>query len=553
MANRATLRSHSREQKYEHDVESPAKHVAFKTPPSSSGGSALKIILAFFAGSAATYGFLVYVKPSALAPPRGPVVENLEVRETINLLPTIDLDQYSALVAQKQLTLRQLARQPRDTVEEGFKPFHFRRLVAEGGSEAAAGEEKEDTGMVVESSEDGDHVAAESSENGDAGSEGAEDVSRPSTGQGTAGAPSGAAKAIPGAIGQSPRAPRTLPPPPPPPTFSPPPTVPAICESLARSRELKQLWMTWKQKTPQQVNGTLPVGELPDACKGVPVAAQEAAVPTSLLEAKHPVTEAAKAGWFVKDSLSLAQVKELRARGVSEQFYVDHDLKLLYCVIPKAGCTTYKSWMLQNAGLFKGGNVHNRELYNGARIQNGQFISDEKLLEILNGGSYFKFTITRSPYTRVLATYLERFNECEKQARRTKAECDMWKRAVTGGALPLPRDNMTFVDYLSTMKAHKLTVVDFRNAHWVPGVQICGLDHIKYDWVGRLEDTDDSKVLYDLVGQKPLAKHVLKNTRHSEGTAGKMASYYNEEAKRLVHELYSDSDVSRLGYIPNGV
>eukprot|EP00659_Diplonema_papillatum_P015595 gene15595-23803_t len=354
----------------------------------------------------------------------------------------------------------------------------------------------------------------------------------------------GAAKG--GAGGYSPR-PRTLPPQP---TFSPPPTVPAVCHAWRRTSALKALLRKHRSFPPAEAAG---IGE-PNACAGAPEDGGAAAAPITrkhLLE-KHPGAAAAKQGSFTDAGLSAAQVRELRIRGVSEQFYVDHELKLLYCVIPKAGCTSYKAWLLNNAGLFKGGTVHNRELYKGPRIVNGQFISDEALRGILNGGEYFKFTVTRSPYTRSLATYLERFNKCENSTRRTKNECVMWKRALTGGEEPLPKDDMTFVEYLKTMKAHKLNIVDFRNAHWVPGVQVCGLDHIEYDWVGRLEDPTDAEMLYAIVGERPMAKKHGVDLAHSVGTSAKIKKYYTEEAKQLVAELY-ESDISRIGYKSDGV
>ena len=150
---------------------------------------------------------------------------------------------------------------------------------------------------------------------------------------------------------------------------------------------------------------------------------------------------------------------------------------------------------------------------------------------------------------------MERFNECEKQIRRTKGECDMWKRALLElkrgenmNGITLPNDTISFTDYLKVMKDHPHADVNFRNTHWVNNVDICALKDLTYDFLGRLEDKNDIKLIYDLLGSK-----MMDTLRHSEGTSKKLKKYYTKESKDLVSQIYQDTDYEVLGYSGDNV
>eukprot|EP01064_Diplonema_japonicum_P028683 TRINITY_DN4463_c2_g1_i1.p1 TRINITY_DN4463_c2_g1~~TRINITY_DN4463_c2_g1_i1.p1 ORF type:complete len:612 (+),score=106.01 TRINITY_DN4463_c2_g1_i1:86-1921(+) len=550
-------------------LSSPSLHArepnvtALDKGTTGTSGSAGRVVLAFMIGCFGTFMLTNLMKEdemqltfkrmkdrSSTASNR-PTSQQPEVIEVLNLLVALDLEEYSPLIVKNKLTLRELSGKDPGNPESipGMKPFHMRRLVTESKKRAGS---TLNNSPGVEGSDDREM----------------EDVPNPPltnaaaattaiTPQPAAATVSTAKPRMPGGrvppLTRPTLVPIPKPSPTPPPTYAPSVKDTKICESLERSKALRTQWNRVTHHSPVKVNGTL--NEIP-ACVDTVVASAAKTSPlqdTDWTTEKHPVLKPAGEGRYATQQLTLLKVKELRRKGVVEQMYIDHDLKFVYCVIPKAGCTTYKAWVLNNAGLFKGGNVHNRELYNKKRIQNGQYVTDEEMLEILNGGKYFKFSITRNPYTRVLATYLERYHQCEKQVRRTKNECDMWKRALinrqTASNHNLPRDNNTFTEYLQIMKDNPTQEVDFRNAHWVSGVQVCGLDELIYDWLGYLENSNDQELLYTITGRKAVPKEKQGGLRHSEGTAKKL-SHYTERAKQLVDEIYRNTDISRLGYSP---
>ena len=336
---------------------------------------------------------------------------------------------------------------------------------------------------------------------------------------------------------------------------------PEICESTHRTEVLRSQYYAHIGTPRPKYNLSKIVEQVPYACKryhnqieGDP--AEAASLPVKSHGAKWglssedlasplPVTSAAKGGRWLKQQITYEGLQGLKKKGVLDQFYVDHELKLMYCVVPKAGCTSFKAWLLNNAGLFTGKSVHDRNLYSGERVQHASVLADETLLDILNNGDYFKFSFTRSPYTRALATYLERFLDCTK--RRSSDECRRWRLSLMSGKDTFPED-ATFKQYLKAIRDTPAPSITFMNAHWLPALRICGYDELGYDFVGRLENSADHKLLYSMTGKaKPQSKE--KDLRHSEGTTAKMAAYYDKEAVSLCQETYAATDEVLLGYV----
>eukprot|EP01063_Lacrimia_lanifica_P014199 TRINITY_DN20838_c0_g1_i1.p1 TRINITY_DN20838_c0_g1~~TRINITY_DN20838_c0_g1_i1.p1 ORF type:complete len:579 (+),score=190.18 TRINITY_DN20838_c0_g1_i1:46-1782(+) len=529
----------------------------------------LKLFVMFVLGAAVALVGVHVASPAGLQTHPAATVEQLpaDVANTLEFLGSLDMESYAPLVKERHMTISFLSSQNVGAPLRGFKPYHWRRLVMEARliqdevAQAAVADKEGPKSLPTLPFDDETKPSAGRGQAGDL--EGA-DVDEPVVPKARPVVPAPvtapqAAKPVKKDVKKDVSIPTLVPkaklvapvegkkltqwlP--------PPSDEKTICGSMHRSNLLRDLFYEWKGGERKPVPGMRP----PAHCDGYTPEETTPSVTKEHTSDQHPTVAAGRERRFVKQALTADGVKMLRRSGVAEQLYLDHELKLLYCVVPKAGCTSFKAWLLNNAKLFKGGTVHDRSLYSGARVQNAQFVSDDVLMDALNGGEYFKFTVTRSPYTRSLATYLERFNKCEKQTRRTKGECDMWKRALVGPTgRTMPRDDMSYPEFLDVMKAAAVPEVDFRNAHWVSNVQVCGYDQLAYDWMGHLEDSKDSELLYAITGQPGFKKDKQSGLRHSEGTSSKIPHYYSPEAKRLIEEIFADTDVSKLGYVAEGV
>eukprot|EP01061_Rhynchopus_euleeides_P030899 TRINITY_DN51193_c0_g1_i1.p1 TRINITY_DN51193_c0_g1~~TRINITY_DN51193_c0_g1_i1.p1 ORF type:complete len:547 (+),score=153.22 TRINITY_DN51193_c0_g1_i1:98-1642(+) len=270
-----------------------------------------------------------------------------------------------------------------------------------------------------------------------------------------------------------------------------------------------------------------------------------------------------------KQGITLDTVAKLRERGVLDQMYIDVKRKFIYCAVPKAGSTELKAWMLHNENLFvppKAGrsasNVHNRSRYNEGVFRTGQFTTDADMQAFLNNPEYFKFTVARSPYTRVLASYIERYYKCGSGygiGVRPPGECKAWRNAL----LPkkpsseertalMENTDLSFAKVLQYIKNQApVAKVDYKNAHWVSVADVCGLDSIVYDFVGRMEDPTDMEFIFHHTDTRPPEKKFRGTLRHSQGTSKKMATYYTQRLLDDVTEIYR-TEVEVLGYkVPN--
>eukprot|EP01062_Namystynia_karyoxenos_P024810 TRINITY_DN1969_c0_g1_i1.p1 TRINITY_DN1969_c0_g1~~TRINITY_DN1969_c0_g1_i1.p1 ORF type:complete len:630 (+),score=201.71 TRINITY_DN1969_c0_g1_i1:77-1966(+) len=539
------------------------------------------------------------------------------------LLRKLDMEEYAPIVTARRLTVTSVALlSPQAAPDEGFKPYHWKRLVIEcrkavGGSPpvrrrrssrveedpdeaGGADPELEERPRVLRRRRPLKRLRKRAVLADDEGADGdpepappprrrkqrvvAEDAeepaprkrSRPAAEEGEeAAAPkrAPAAAATPATPAPPPKVtpapppqptPAPTPPPSPEPTPAPTtpvpkPSYPVVCRSWYNTALIRYMWQRWKgQAALPALNGTEP----PKDCADYSVPPRDMPVAEPHLAKDIPTAAVAAERKWLKLGITKVHVEQLRARGIIDQLYVDHKLKMMYCAVPKSGCTGIKGWMLKGAGLFTGGSAHNKTLFKGDRLKVATFMTDQEVMDVLNNGEYFKWTIVRNPFTRVLATYLERFHQCLKQTRRTAQECFMWKKALVGrqpsaeAEAKQLSDDMSFLDYLNVLVKYreKQKPVNFLNAHWLPASEVCAMDEIEYDFVGRLEDKADMQTVYDLTGQQAsFSKIQKKKLEHSEGTSTKLRTHYTDESHRIIAELYKKWDINQLGYTSTNV
>lgn len=483
--------------------------------------------------------------------------------EVARLLEKMDMEEYLPVFAARRLTVAKVAISSESDPEEGIKPFHWKRLIAACKSKSASQDDDEPPAPKIRKPrrkpatpppEPAEEPAGES-EATPAPKKKKPKAPKVQVEEEPAEEPEKPAAKKPAAVAP---APATPPPPTPAPTPMqtpvPKPSYPVVCNSWSNTVKIRSLWQKWKSQPMAVVNGT----EMPKACASYKPPARELGMTEPNVMQKIPTASVADEKKWLKLGVSLVHVQQLRARGIIDQLYIDEKLKIMYCAVPKSGCTGLKGWMLKGAGLFTGGSAHNKTLFKGPRLRVATYMTDEEVQKVLNNGEYFKFTIVRNPFTRVLATYLERFNTCLQQKRRTAGECHMWKKALTRdeAAAKGLKDDMTFQDYLDSLDKYgpQHKPINFLNAHWLPASQVCAMDEIEYDYVGRLEEKSDMQMVYDFTGQQPeFSASQKKKLQHSEGTDKKKAQYFTEKAHDDIARLYKNWDLDLLGYTSTNV
>ncbi|MGK7899521.1 MAG: Stf0 family sulfotransferase, partial [Xenococcus sp. (in: cyanobacteria)] len=161
-------------------------------------------------------------------------------------------------------------------------------------------------------------------------------------------------------------------------------------------------------------------------------------------------------------------------------YFINHNLRIVYCSIPKNACTLFKNLIVDNSD--------NKEEYELSQQNVHQFLANRRgnifpLLSCLESPDYFKFVILRNPFARLASAYLDKFAKHpfpESFARDVIREVQQFlgleiniEKSITFSQ---------FIEYLARTKDRNL------NDHWRPQNTFIG--SVKFDLVGQFENLD---------------------------------------------------------------
>jgi hypothetical protein len=256
---------------------------------------------------------------------------------------------------------------------------------------------------------------------------------------------------------------------------------------------------------------------------------------------KHPCTvKIIAAGKLSGPEATMAAAGQIWPRGKGNGFrwpygsmMVSEQHKLLYIPVAKCACTSLKSMMVKLAGVESPDiaielGVH----FVTDRFNTGVQLKDKPIdlaREILASDEYFKFSVIRDPFERLVSAYLEKFvyNRASKQ---NLAHTRKVIREVQGpGELDLDTGISfdRFVDYILQQDPYDL------DPHWRPQyLYFQGIPHISR--IFRLENIDK------------LERHLRQNLGievelgHSNAT-GK-SDFFLPEASTLAASEFDDKE-----------
>ena len=174
--------------------------------------------------------------------------------------------------------------------------------------------------------------------------------------------------------------------------------------------------------------------------------------------------------------------------------YINENLNAIYYDIPKCATTTIRTT------FFK---------------KNMSLISPSKKIK-----DYFKFTLCRNPYDRVVSNYT--------MFTKNKFRVNQIRQ------LHLNPENLSFSNFVKLISASD-------NHHWQPQFEfVRGYD---INFIGKLENfQEDFNIICDKIGipqQQLPHKNATKHKHYTE--------YYDDETKQIVAEKYA-KDIEYFGY-----
>lgn len=213
-------------------------------------------------------------------------------------------------------------------------------------------------------------------------------------------------------------------------------------------------------------------------------------------------------------------------------YFINERLKIVYCSIPKNACTLFKTMMIESSGLREefeasGDSVH---VFLNKRIK--KIISAAYLLECLGSADYFKFTVLRNPFDRLVSGYLDKLaKHIVPEAFAQDVILSVQRQLDKPIDIERSITFSQFVDYLVRTPDIQL------NDHWRPQFSFIG--SVGFDFIGQFEAMDD--VISVLENKFPISiqQQVSKH----------LTSYGTFDDSLELHNLYP-SDLRALGKMP---
>ena len=232
---------------------------------------------------------------------------------------------------------------------------------------------------------------------------------------------------------------------------------------------------------------------------------------------------------------------------------------MLYCAIPKVGCTTFKRIMAKLTGLT--GTASDKEIH----------VHDENYLESLGLRYlsrynvdhiqhmlkyYFKFMIVRHPLERLLSAYRDKFTSVNehnvhfhfKYGRKIVRK---FRHRPSRKSLKYGHD-VTFPEFVKYIisRDHK---TDEYNPHWKSYTQLCYPAHIHYDFIGKFETLyQDMKYILHRINPTVCPFHFPELSQKSTSNRF-IDKYYRNISRSEILKLFNiyKNDFLLYQYVPS--
>ena len=225
---------------------------------------------------------------------------------------------------------------------------------------------------------------------------------------------------------------------------------------------------------------------------------------------------------------------------------------VMFCYIPKNACSRFKSLLRKREG-FK--NWRDPSMIHGKNngLQRLMWLSRDRALELLPDRKLKKFVVVRDPFSRLVSAYRNKIASPWPDQRE-----DFWNKHLRTecpammASREMPRDGplMSIEDFLKCLLTKD--ALEPSNEHWRPQTQLCGLNHIEYDYYLHLESiSDDVKYLLDSLHwtENVTDFQIHRNPVYSKN----LADFFSKEALELTLEYYrEDFDILQYSRVPSG-
>lgn len=245
---------------------------------------------------------------------------------------------------------------------------------------------------------------------------------------------------------------------------------------------------------------------------------------------------------LILDHYGYLKPDQIRAR-LRDSSFVNMEKRYLYYAVPKAACTSMKTLINTVEGgppikILSGGfDESRRDMFIHVRdnvaVPSLVDLDDAAQREVLHSPDFFRITIVRNPYTRVLSAW-NKVMLCEPGFEQ--------QHLAIKGELPgfTSKNLITLAEFIDYLTTEDLRTCD---AHWSWQTSYAFMDVLDFNFVGKLENMAEAMEQFlPRLGLPSAFVAERRNTSQRSSTAG-----YDSDLAMRVYELYA-VDFERLGY-----
>ncbi|XP_064298889.1 carbohydrate sulfotransferase 9 isoform X2 [Phalacrocorax carbo] len=237
--------------------------------------------------------------------------------------------------------------------------------------------------------------------------------------------------------------------------------------------------------------------------------------------------------------------KKLRTHLVHlvSRIYVEDRHKVLYCEVPKAGCSNWKRVLMVLNGLAASAhNISHDDVHYGKHLRKLDSYDLKGIYTRLN--TYTKTIFVRDPIERLVSAFRDKFEHPNSYYHPVfgKAIIKKYRHNANEEALKTGSGVKfkEFVQYL--LDSHRPVGMDI---HWEQVSKLCYPCLINYDFIGKFETLEeDANYFLQLVGAPAELKFPKFKDRHSsdERTSAEVVRQYlkelSKEERQLTYDFY---------------
>lgn len=197
-----------------------------------------------------------------------------------------------------------------------------------------------------------------------------------------------------------------------------------------------------------------------------------------------------------------SSISKAITRKVVQYIYVEDNHKLLYCQVPKAGCSNWKRTLMVLAGRASNtDNIKHDTVHygNGLRVLNS--FDPQGIMHRLK--TYTKIMFVREPMARVVSAYRDKLENPNPYYHNLFGKPIISKYRVKPSQQALKTgDGVKFEEFVQyLLDVHRPVGMDI---HWEQANQLCHPCLIDYDFIGKFETMEEeSNFLLRLTGAPP--------------------------------------------------